>query len=170
MVQRSFDLSSVFLELEQKKSFLNIKGPLGSSNIFIPENLFVKIKKNSNQSKIIFYVKDFKNSKLLNSVVSHFSNTLHSLVFGFYRQIDLVGIGFRFVDLQKSDALKIRLGFSNEIEYKFPEEVKFIIQDTTTLILYSNSLQTLSEISNDILLLKVPDKYKGKGFYLRNIK
>ena len=35
---------------------------------------------------------------ILNTTISQFSNSLHSLVFGFYRQLDLVGIGFRFIN------------------------------------------------------------------------
>lgn len=79
---------------------------------------------------------------------------------GFEKKLEINGVGFR-VQAQGSD-LKFNLGFSHDIIYKVPADIKVGIEQNVISI-SGASRQAVGQVAAEIRALKKPEPYKGKG-------
>jgi len=79
---------------------------------------------------------------------------------GFEKKLEINGVGFR-VQQQGTD-LKFNLGFSHDVIYKVPEDVKISIEQNVITV-NSISKQRVGQVAAEIRSLKKPEPYKGKG-------
>jgi large subunit ribosomal protein L6 len=84
---------------------------------------------------------------------------------GYKRDLELVGVGFKAQ--AKGQMLELSLGFSHNIVFMLPEEVK--VETLTergknpTITLTSVDKQLVGQIAAKIRSLRKPEPYKGKG-------
>ena len=95
---------------------------------------------------------------------------IHNMVVGvsegFTIKQELVGVGYR-VEV-KGQILEFSLGYSHDIHFMFPQEVKAEGEAVKkganpVLILRSHDKQLLGEVAAKIRSLRKPEPYKGKG-------
>jgi len=79
---------------------------------------------------------------------------------GFEKKLEINGVGYR-VQLQGAD-LKLNLGFSHDVIYKVPAEVKVEI-DQNVITVSGIDKQKVGQVAAEIRALKKPEPYKGKG-------
>lgn len=79
---------------------------------------------------------------------------------GFERKLELNGVGYR-VSLQGQE-LKFNLGFSHEVIYRIPEQVKASV-DQNVITISGADKQQVNQVAAEIRALKKPEPYKGKG-------
>lgn len=91
-------------------------------------------------------------------------NNQSSLIVGFYRILDLVGLGFRITKITDSIFL-FDMGFSCGIYFIVPKGVKtFYSPSLKKLLIFSFDLQSVSDVVSSLLLLRGPHVYKVRGF------
>lgn len=75
--------------------------------------------------------------------------------------MELRGTGFKF-EFLNSD-LKLKLGFSHDIQVKIYKGIKLILVKPTLLNIKGINFQYLTEFCSRLKFLKKLDSYKGKG-------
>jgi large subunit ribosomal protein L6 len=89
------------------------------------------------------------------------NNAVKGVSEGFKRELELKGVGYR-AQMQGKD-LVMQLGFSHEIRFPCPEDIKIETPSQTEIVLTSHSKQRVGQIAADIRSFRPPEPYKGKG-------
>lgn len=143
------------LDLNCEKKCLKISGPLGNLKYVL------------NGNDIDFYDnKVFLKSKMsLNSFLSFLKLKILGVLKGYYIELRMVGLGYRFLILK--NVLVLRLGYSHYIKIDLLQNVQYIGYKNK-LIIFGLDLQEVNEIGYKLKALKIPDRYKGKGIHYCN--
>ena len=80
---------------------------------------------------------------------------------GHEKVLELNGVGFRA--LLKGDVINFQLGFSHDISYKIPKEVKIIVEKSTIIKISGVDKELVGKVASEIKMLKPVEPYKGKG-------
>src|ERR1019366_6264515 len=84
---------------------------------------------------------------------------------GYKTEQELVGVGFRAAN--KGQLLELTLGFSHNVSFELPKEIKVITTTekgkNPTIILECADKQLIGAVSAKIRSLRKPEPYKGKG-------
>ena len=96
------------------------------------------------------------------------SNWLKNLEKPFKKQLLLKGLGFKAEVLNNSSLLELKLGFSSLVKIKIPKEEVLVNVNNNILTLEGFDPVAVGNFANKIRMLKVPDAYKGKGFWYKN--
>ena len=142
-------------------NLLNIEGPLGKKSLNIDTKIFdlkieegksVSIKpKNINQdTKRLWGM----NRSLVNNAVIGASK-------GYEKTLELVGVGYRAA--LKGKQLNLQLGFSHDINFDIPENIKITVEKQTIVKINGHDKQLVGSITSKIKSYRPPEPYKGKG-------
>jgi large subunit ribosomal protein L6 len=88
------------------------------------------------------------------------SNMIIGVTDGFSKQLEVNGVGYRAA--MAGNSLKLNLGFSHDIMYKIPEEIKITV-DQNIITVTGISKQQVGQTAAEIREFKKPEPYKGKG-------
>ena len=94
------------------------------------------------------------------------NNAVLGVSAGHQKILDIAGVGFR-ANL-KGEVLNLQLGFSHDINFKIPKEVKITVEKMTTVTITGVDKEIVSKVASDIKALKPVEPYKGKGIKERN--
>ena len=140
---------------------LDIKGPYGNKKFNLDTKLFeVSIGDNKELSikpkKINDDIKKEwgKNRSLLN-------NTVIGVYKGYEKTLEMNGVGYRAAI--KGNSLNLQLGFSHDIDFEIPKDIKIIIEKQTTIKINGSDKQRVGMIASKIKSFRPPEPYKGKG-------
>ena len=86
---------------------------------------------------------------------------LQELTSGHEKILELSGVGFR-ANL-KGENLNLQLGFSHDINFKIPKEIKITVEKQTIIKINGVDKELVSKIAADIKNLKPVEPYKAKG-------
>ena len=142
-------------------SNINIEGPLGKKSLNIDLDIFelninegkevlLKPKHNNQSTKRLWGM----NRSLLNNAIIGASK-------GYEKVLELSGVGYRATI--KGSILNLQLGFSHDINFKIPEEVKILVEKQTILKISGTDKQKVGMVAAEIKSLRPPEPYKGKG-------
>ena len=84
---------------------------------------------------------------------------------GFTVVLETVGVGYR-VKLEGSKLI-FTLGYSHPIEYDLPEHIEASVDKQVTLTLKSPIRALLGQVCANIIKLRKPNSYSGKGVQLK---
>lgn len=137
---------------------ISVSGPKG--NLQQPTLPGVRIE--SSPDKIVLNRTDTspENSARHGLMRSLIQNMVTGVSQGFERKLELNGVGYR-VSLQGQE-LKFNLGFSHEVIYRIPEQVKASV-DQNVITISGADKQQVNQVAAEIRALKKPEPYKGKG-------
>ncbi len=80
---------------------------------------------------------------------------------GFTRRLDISGVGYRAnVD---GNILNLQLGYSHDIKFAIPEDVKIVCETPTAIVISGFEKQRVGQIAAEIRGFRPPEPYKGKG-------
>ncbi len=143
-------------------SNLTITGPKGSTKLTINDKIFSsKINESEFQIKPIEKKIDKKTSILWGTYRSIINNAILGVSQGHEKILELSGVGFR-ANL-KGEILNLQLGFSHDINFKIPKEIKIAVEKQTTIKISGVDKELVSKIAADIKSLKPVEPYKAKG-------
>lgn len=147
------------------EDYIQIEGPLGS------------IKKKKSKNMILYFDKTSNKLWFLNenTVEKHFYLAiLNKLILGVWKgysvKLNIIGVGYKA--FLEDNLLILKVGFSHNISYKIPKDIKIKIltQKLLTIIIFGNNFQKVNQVAADIRLLKPIEPYKGKGIkYFKEI-
>ena len=132
--------------------------------VSIPKGIKV-IKKENN---LILSCKSDFDKNLFERFFTFLSNWLKNLEKPFKKQLLLKGLGFKAEVLNNSSLLELKLGFSSLVKIKIPKEEVLVNVNNNILTLEGFDPVAVGNFANKIRMLKVPDAYKGKGFWYKN--
>ncbi len=143
-------------------SNLTITGPKGSTKLTINDKIFSsKITESEFQIKPIDKNIDKKISILWGTYRSIINNAILGVSKGHEKILELSGVGFR-ANL-KGETLNLQLGFSHDINFKIPKEIKIAVEKQTIIKISGVDKELVSKIAADIKSLKPVEPYKAKG-------
>ena len=143
-------------------SNLTISGPKGTKKLTINDKIFSS-KINDTEFQLLPLQKniDKKTSILWGTYRSLINNAVTGVSKGHEKILELSGVGFR-ANL-KGELLNLQLGFSHDINFKIPKEIKIIVEKQTIIKISGVDKDLVSKIASDIKSLKPVEPYKAKG-------
>ena len=142
-------------------NLVNVEGPFGKKTVSIDTNNFdlkinegkdisIKPKKNDQNIKRLWGM----NRSLLN-------NAIIGAEKGYEKILELVGVGYRAA--LKGNQLNLQLGFSHDINFDIPKNIKILVEKQTIIKISGIDKQEVGMIVSKIKSLRPPEPYKGKG-------
>ena len=142
-------------------NIINVDGPLGKSTLNIDtENFELKINDNKNISlkpKII----NQTTKRLWGMNRSLLNNAIIGAAKGYEKTLELVGVGYRAS--LKGKQLNLQLGFSHDINFDIPENIKVSVEKQTIVKINGSDKQLVGMVASKLKSLRPPEPYKGKG-------
>ena len=140
---------------------LILTGPKGSKELSINDKIFsTTVSKDNNL--ILGLIKKNENSSVIwGTTRSIVNNAIIGVSVGHEKILELTGVGFRA--MLKGNLLNLQLGFSHDIQYKIPEDIKINIEKQTIIKISGIDKELVGKVASEIKLLKPVEPYKGKG-------
>ena len=143
-------------------SNLTITGPKGSKKLTINDKIFSsKITESEFQLKPLQKEVDKKTSIMWGTYRSLINNAVTGVSKGHEKILELNGVGFR-ANL-KGEFLNLQIGFSHDVNFKIPKEIKITVEKQTIIKINGVDKELVSKIAADIKNLKPVEPYKAKG-------
>ena len=103
-----------------EKNILTVKGKLGEIALNI--NHLFTIKNENNEISVLPIKNSDVSNPLWGTIRAHVSNSINGVNIGFTKTLELNGTGYRAS--LSGNILKLQLGYSHDIDYEIPKEVK----------------------------------------------
>ena len=140
---------------------LDIKGPYGTKKINLDTKLFeVNINKNRELS-IKPKNKNDDIKKVWGMKQSLLNNTVIGVNKGYEKTLEMTGVGYRAAI--KDNSLNLQLGYSHDIDFEIPKDVKVIVEKQTTIKIKGSDKQQVGMVASKIKSFRPTEPYKGKG-------
>ena len=141
---------------------LTISGPKGTKKLTINDKIFSSALKDSEfQIKPLEKKIDKKTSILWGTYRSLVNNAVTGVSKGHEKILELNGVGFR-ANL-KGEVLNLQIGFSHDVNFKIPKEIKITVEKQTVIKINGVDKELVSKTAADIKNLKPVEPYKAKG-------
>ena len=145
---------------------LDIKGPHGNKRVTLDTKLFeVNISENKELS-----IKPKKNNgdikKMWGMNRSLLNNTVIGVNKGFEKILEMTGVGYRAAI--KDNSLNLQLGYSHDINFEIPADVKIIVEKQTRIKVNGSDKQRVAMVASKIKSFRFSEPYKGKGIKEKN--
>ena len=150
--------------VKSENGIITITGPKGSKQLTVNDKIFsLKVNENNEFSIMPLATKnvDKKTSIMWGTYRSLINNAVLGVSTGHIKILDITGVGFR-ANL-KGEVLNLQLGFSHDINFKIPKEVKMTVEKQTIITITGVDKELVSKVASDIKALKPIEPYKGKG-------
>ena len=143
-------------------SNLTITGPKGTKKLTINDKIFSsQLKESELQIKPLEKNIDKKTSIMWGTYRSLINNAVTGVSKGHEKTLELSGVGFR-ANL-KGEILNLQIGFSHDVNFKIPKEVKITVEKQTIIKISGVDKDLVSKIAADIKNYKPVEPYKAKG-------
>jgi len=141
---------------------LTITGPKGTKMLTINDKIFSS-KSSESEFQILPLEKkiDKKTSVMWGTYRSLINNAILGVSKGHEKTLELNGVGFR-ANL-KGDLLNLQIGFSHDVNFKIPKDIKLTVEKQTIIKINGVDKELVSKIAADIKSLKPIEPYKAKG-------
>ncbi len=142
-------------------NMLNIEGPAGKKALNIDLETFDLDIKEGKEISIKPKITNQDTKRLWGMNRSLVSNAIIGASKGYEKTLELVGVGYRAA--LKGKQLNLQLGFSHDINFDIPENIKITVEKQTTVKISGSDKQEVGMIAAKIKSFRPPEPYKGKG-------
>lgn len=138
---------------------VTIKGPKGELTFRAHDDVAVKMEDGKivlsarSQSQRARQIWPTNRTRVYNMVVG--------VTEGYMKKLEIKGVGYR-ANLQGKD-LVLALGFSHEVRYPVPSDVKLEVVKQTAITITGIDKQRVGQVAAEIREFRKPEPYKGKG-------
>tara|TARA_B100000575_G_C23135744_1_gene659757 strand:+ start:452 stop:982 length:531 start_codon:yes stop_codon:yes gene_type:complete len=146
------------IECSFSEGIFSAKGKLGQLEISINPNFDINI--NEDEVKIV-PIKDNNNDPNWGTTRAIVANTINGVSNGFNKTLELNGTGYRAS--VSGSKLKLELGYSHDINFEIPNEVKIECPKQNLIKLSSVNKEKLGAAAAKIRSFRKPEPFKGKG-------
>ena len=138
---------------------VTVKGPKGELTNTFSKDLKITVEGNI---LTIERPNDLKFTKSLHGTTNALiSNMIEGVSNGFKKELEIVGVGYRFQ--VSGNKINVNAGFSHPVEIIVPSDLKAEQISTTEIAISGIDKQKVSEFAANIRKLREPEPYKGKG-------
>lgn len=159
----------------ENQKIIILIGPLGKKIFKLKTKIFINLSNNKIYiTKFPFIKMSINRIKKLKTFQCTFISLLKQSILEIttilYKKLKFVGVGYRafLFNILPVQILHLRLGYSHQIYFKLDKKLSFFCFKTTTLFIFGNLYQKITEISSKIRFYKSPEIYKGKGILYEN--
>ena len=155
--------------VKNENGLITITGPKGSKQLSINDKIFsAKVNENNefNITPLVTKKLDKKTSIMWGTYRSLINNAVLGVSVGHQKILDITGVGFR-ANL-KGEVLNLQLGFSHDVNFKIPKDIKVIVEKQTSIKISGVDKELVSKVASDIKSFKPVEPYKGKGIKEKN--
>ena len=142
-------------------NILNIEGPLGKRSLNIDLEMFNLDIKDGKEISIKPKKIDQNTKRLWGMNRSLINNAVIGSVKGYEKILELVGVGYRASI--KGNQLNLQLGYSHDINFVIPNDVKIECPKQNIIKLTSINKEKLGAAAAKIRSFRKPEPFKGKG-------
>lgn len=147
------------VEVNIDNGIIEVKGKLGTLTNKLNESVLVEIKENS----IVCSPNDKSNFSIsmwgtLRSIIN---NMVLGVSKGFEKKLEISGVGYK--SEFSGNILTLSLGYSHEIKYAIPSDIKVVCEKPTIISIFGICNQKVGSIASDIINFRPTEPYKGKG-------
>jgi large subunit ribosomal protein L6 len=89
------------------------------------------------------------------------ANTVTGVSEGFFKNLDIIGVGYS-AEL-KGKSLQLKLGYSHPCVFDPPQGIEIEVPEPTRIVVRGIDKELVGQAAADIRALKPPEPYKGKG-------
>ena len=156
--------------VKTENGVITITGPKGSKQLTINDKIFSAKVNEKNEFNIMPLVPknlDKKTSIMWGTYRSLINNAVLGVSTGHTKILDIKGVGFR-ANL-KGEILNLQLGFSHDINFKIPKDVKIAVEKQIVITITGVDKELVSKVASDIKTLKPVEPYNQYWNYMRII-
>jgi len=147
-----------------EKNILTVKGKHGETSLKVNEKYTIKNEKN--EIYVLPINEKDKLDPMWGTTRAHVANSVEGAAEGFSKTLELNGTGYR-ASISGSK-LKLQLGFSHDIDFDIPKNVKVECPKQNLIIISSSSKELLGDVAAKIRSFRKPEPFKGKGIKYKN--
>ncbi len=138
--------------------FFSVKGKLGEMQVSVNSNFKINI----DESEIKVLPKnETNNDPNWGTTRAIIANTINGVTNGFSKTLELNGTGYRAS--VSGSKLKLELGYSHDINFDIPNDVKIECPKQNLIKLTSINKEKLGAAAAKIRSFRKPEPFKGKG-------
>ena len=146
------------VECTFNNGIFSAKGKLGQIQISVNSNYSISI----NEDEIIVTpTKENINDPIWGTTRAIIANTINGVSQGFTKILELNGTGYRAS--VSGSKLKLELGYSHDVMFDIPEDVKIECPKQNIIKLTSINKEKLGAAAAKIRSFRKPEPFKGKG-------
>jgi len=146
-----------------KDGVFSAKGKLGQLDILINSNFNINI---SGDEVKVLPTKEINNDPNWGTTRAIIANTINGVTLGFTKTLELNGTGYRAS--VSGSKLKLELGYSHDINFEIPNDVKIECPKQNIIKLTSINKEKLGAAAAKIRSYRKPEPFKGKGIKYDN--
>jgi len=138
---------------------LTAKGKLGELSLSLSSEVSATLEDNS---IVVRPANDGKRARTLwGTTRSLVNNIVKGVSTGFSVSLEINGVGYRAA--VQGDILNLQLGYSHDIQFPIPEDVKIVCEKPTAITISGADKQRVGAVAAKIRSYRGPEPYKGKG-------
>ena len=146
------------VECSFKEGIFYAKGKLGQMKISIDSKYDINI---DQEVVKVIPINDINNDPNWGTTRANVANTIYGVTNGFSKTLELNGTGYRAS--VSGSKLKLELGYSHDINFNIPEDVKIDCPKQNIIKLSSINKEKLGAAAAKIRSFRKPEPFKGKG-------
>ena len=140
---------------------LILTGPKGSKELTLNDKIFSATIADDKNLVLKLINKNENSNILWGTTRSLINNALIGVSEGYEKILELSGVGFRAI--LKGNILELQIGFSHNVTYKIPEQIKVVVEKSNIVKISGIDKELVGKVASEIKMLKPVEPYKGKG-------
>ena len=140
---------------------LILTGPKGSKKLSLNDKIFTASISGDNNLILKLIKKNEISNIMWGTTRSNINNALLGVTVGYEKILEVNGVGYRA--MLKGNLLNLKLGFSHDILYEIPQEIKLTVEKSTIIKINGIDKELVGKVASEIKMLKPIEPYKGKG-------
>jgi large subunit ribosomal protein L6 len=141
------------------EAVINVKGPKGTLNRKIMDNVLIEIDENNVIVKRSDSTKSAQAAHGLTRTL--INNMVTGVTKGFEEVLEITGVGYRAE--VKGNVLNLSLGYSHPVSYQIPQGISVEVEKMTKILLKGSDKELVGQTAAIIRSFRAPEPYKGKG-------
>jgi len=147
------------VEVQMSGQTLSAKGSLGTLRLVVSNEVSAVI---ADGAVTIAPKNDTKHARAMwGTTRALVNNMVTGVSKGFSVTLEINGVGYRAA--VQGNTLNLQLGYSHEIAYPIPSDVKIVCERPTLINVSGADRQRVGQIAAEIRAYRPPEPYKGKG-------
>ena len=140
---------------------LILTGPKGSRKLSLNDKIFTASISEDNNLILKLIRKSETSNIMWGTTRSIINSAIIGVAVGYEKKLELTGVGYRA--MLKGNLLNLKLGFSHDISYEIPQEVKLTVEKSTIIKINGIDKELVGKVASEIKMFKPVEPYKGKG-------
>jgi len=147
------------VKLEVKGQQVSVEGPKGKLNWQLPRKTSAKVE---NGKVVVSRQGDDDATKALHGLSrALLNNMVRGVSEGFVKKLEIQGVGFKAA--VQGNNVNMVLGYSHQINYPIPSQIKVTVEENTKLTIEGPDRQVVGQVASELRSFYPPEPYKGKG-------